>query len=312
MKNFRSLLDFQAYFSNEDRCREYLEEQRWNSKPVCPYCGSEKVHRLKKKSRLKCGNRICLKNFSVTVGTIYENTKMPLTKWFLASYILINHSKGISSLQLSGYLGITQRSAWFLMHRLRELVREKQPEMLTGKIEIDETYVGGKIKNKHKKVREAHKNKFSRMDKAPVIGILQRAGKVQTVALNDTSKETLMPVLSERIKPDAILLTDGSSIYYPLSKTHIHHSVNHAQDEYVRREGETVVHTNTIEGFWSLLKRGIFGIHHQVSPKHLHRYCDEYCFRYNERKQPQDSRFMEALQKPEGRLKYKDLIKKVA
>src|SRR5437762_7392600 len=172
MKTFKSILEFQKEFSTEERCREYLEQQRWNGTPACPFCGSINVCRFANGKTFKCREKQCRSKFSVTVGSIYENTKIPLTKWFLATYILAVHSKGISSLQLATWLGVTQKTAWHLNHRIREMLTDKAPELLEGIVEVDETYVGGSLRNIHASKKE--KLNLKREDnKTMVFGAVQ-------------------------------------------------------------------------------------------------------------------------------------------
>ena len=303
MKAFKSILQFQKEFSTDEKCRLYLEQQRWNGEPCCPFCASVKVKRISKSKRFQCNEKECRKQFSVTVGTIYENTKISLTKWFLAMYILSNHSKGISSLQLASWLDVTQKTAWFLNHRIRVMLTDNEPSLLNGIVEVDETYIGGKLKNKHVKKR---KETETLDNKTMVFGAVdRRAGKVIARIVNNTKAETLVGTIRETIEKGSVMVSDENKAYNQLSKEYLHATVNHSKNEYVR----DLAHTNSIEGFWSLLKRQIIGIHHFVSPKHLQRYCDEAVFRYNAKKTTQDIRFINALTNCEGRLTYIDLIK---
>lgn len=189
MKAFASILQFQKHFSTDAKCRAYLEQQRWGNEPCCVFCGTLNVTRIKDGKRFQCNEKECRKQFSVLVGTVAENTKIPLTKWFLAMFILTNHSKGISSLQLASWLGVTQKTAWFLNQRIREMLKENDSELLTGIVEVDETYSGGKISNKHVSKRKAAREKNN---KTMVFGAVSRGGKVKTKIVPDTTKESLI------------------------------------------------------------------------------------------------------------------------
>ena len=303
MKTFKSILEFQSAFSSEEKCREYLEQQRWNGTPACPFCGSINVHRFPNGKIFKCREKECRSKFSVTVGTIYENSKLPLAKWFLATYILSVHSKGISSLQLAGWLGCTQKTAWFLNHRIREMLTENAPELLSGIVEVDETYVGGKESNKHKSKRKV---KAGTGGKTMVFGAVAREGNVITKVIPAATAENLLKAIDENVEEGTIMVSDENAGYKGLKKKYKHAKVNHSKGEYVRGGA----HTNTIEGFWSLLKRQIDGIHHSVSPTHLQRYCNESAYRYNRRGVTQDERFNDAVLNCNTRLTYNQLINK--
>lgn len=305
MKEFKSILTFQKHFDTEEKCRQYLEQQKWNGTPCCTHCGSVNVTRFKKDARrFQCNEKQCRKQFSVLTGTFAENTKIPLTKWFLAMYILNNHSKGISSLQLAQWLDVTQKTAWFLNHRIREMLNQTSDcNLLDGTVEIDEVYLGGADKNRHQ-----HKKK-GRGAKTMVVGAVQRGGKVVTKVIPATNVEHIQNFIANTVEPNSTMVTDESYAYNKVAENYNHQKVNHSAKEYVRKDDKSI-HTNNIEGYWNILKKQIVGIHHSVSPKHLQRYCNENAYRYNNRLLAQDERFAMALANCFGRLKYQDLISK--
>lgn len=306
MKTFKNILDFQKEFSTEDKCREYLEQQRWNGTPACPFCGSINVCRFTTRKTFKCREKGCRKQFSVLVGSVYQNTKIPLTKWFLATYILSVHSKGISSLQLANWLGVTQTTAWHLNHRIREMLIDKSPALLEGVVEVDETYIGGSLKNIHAKKKE----KLKGLDnKTMVFGAIQRGGKVRTKVIPQTNIENISEAIDGFVLPDSFMVSDEHHAYNKVGHKFKHRKVNHRVKEYVRKD-DILVHTNNLEGYWNILKKQIDGIHHSVSPKHLQRYCNESAFRYNNRALFQDERFAEALANCNGSLTYNQLTGK--
>jgi transposase-like protein len=290
----------------------------WVSTPIrseAPFCDSQKVYTTKGRStkpskkdipEYRCANKECGKKFSVTKGTIFEATKIPLRTWFAAMFLITNHKKGISSHQLQRDLQITQKTAWFVLHRIHEMYKESASELLKNVVEIDETFIGGKYKNKHADKKKPGAQ--GSIDKTVVFGAVQRHGKVKAFVVPDRTNKTVISAMVANVQRGSLMVSDE---YYHRDTFNLHGYnlvvMEHKVGEYVRG----AFHTNTIEGFWSLLKRGIYGIYHNVSPKHLQRYCDEFSYRYNTREQKQNERFTVTLQNAgKHRLRYKDLIKK--
>jgi transposase-like protein len=294
------------YFSDEDAARALLEEMRWGKDgAVCPKCGGANPYKLTPKAEskrpvrkgvYKC--RACRKQFTVTVGTIFEDSHIPISKWLLALHLLASSKKGISAHQLHRNLGISYKGAWFMAMRLRHAAAHGPfAGLLQGTVEVDETYVGGRQRNSAKRSKGDNKT--------PVVALVERgSGKVRAFPMMRVTSENIGKALSAHVKPNAKFMTDEASVYTFLNADLglWHRTVNHSIDEYVRGN----VHTNTVEGFFSLLKRGVNGVFHHVSREHLQRYCDEFAFRYENRKVTDGERAKMLVLKAEGkRLTYK-------
>lgn len=300
-QDFKSILQLLSTFSTEEVCISHLEQLRRNWHPVSPFDDTSKVYKCSN-GKYRCRNT--WKYFNVRTWTMFDNTKLPLQKWFMAIWLITSHKKGISSLQLSRDLDITQKSAWFVLQRIRKCFGLSDNWMLDWEVEIDETYVWWKNKNRHYNKKVLNSQGRSNKDKIPIVWMVERGWKLIANTVENTQAKTLTQEIVRNIKSTASLYTDEWLWYNTVKKMYKHSMVNHWNWEYGRLDS----YTNTIEGFRSLLKRWIFGIYHFTSKKHLQKYVDEFVFRYNSRELSEDERFNVLLSQCNNRLSYNQLI----
>lgn len=268
-----------ADFGDNQKCRNYLEALRWHYGVRCPKCNGEKISSILKRDQYNCDNESCRYQFSVTAGTIFHDTHLPLVKWFLATYLLCQSRKGMSANQLKRMLGVSYKTAWYLCHRIRAAMKAAKPEPMGGIVEMDETYVGGKPPRGSKRGRGTPKE--------IVIGIRQRGGDLRFFHAQDVKSGTLAKYIKENISEDVdLLMTDDYNVYCKAAKMNNledrHKTINHSEGSYALGN----IYTNTVESAFSLLKRGVIGTWHRVSAKHLQAYLDETCFRFDNRQNP--------------------------
>jgi len=273
------LVDLIERFGSEDRCHEYLEGLRWPDGVECPRCASKKISRIAKRRQFDCDS--CRYQFSVRVGTLFHDSKLPLWKWFLAVYVMGESLKGVSANQLKRMLGVSYKTAWYLCHRIRAAMHEEGAELLTGIVEADETYVGGKAGGFRSK-REAAQHR--RDNKTVVMGAVQRGGKVRLRVVPDATRASVHGFLNDVVADEAeAIYTDSHRSYRGIGdEDTLHEYVDHSADEWVRGQ----IHTNTVESVWSLFDRSVIGAYHKLSVKHLPAYLDEAAFRWNNRGNP--------------------------
>lgn len=294
MTQTTSFIDFYNRFATEQICRDYLEKARWGDTLICPRCGSYKAYKFSNGKLFKCGD--CRKQFTVRVGTIFEDSKLPLQKWFLAVYLATSLKKGISSMQLAKYLGITQKSAWFMLHRIRYAIENGNGDLLSGDVEIDETYIGGKSANRAYEPAKP---------KSVVLGMVERDVRARIKHVKSSGACVLLPAVNENVEKGSVVYSEQWQAYKTLQYRGYDHAViNHGEQEYVVGR----IYTQNIENVWSQLKRSVYGVYHQISPKHLQMYCNEVEYRYNTRKMSDLERFEAWFPRINTKLTYKGLI----
>jgi len=309
MESPKTLQEAIVFFSNPDNCIAYMVMQRWpDGVVVCPTCGRKDVSWLAMQRKWQCKSKHVKRQFSAKVGTIFEDSPLPLDKWLMAAWMITNCKNGVSSYEISRAVNVTQKSAWFMLQRLRLAMQDDGGGMLGGEIEMDETFIGGKVKNMHKsKKPRGISSSRGVQGKTIVVGMLERQGRVKTAVVCERTQKMLHGLANANIAAGSTLITDEWGPYK--GNQFVHEIINHA-DAYVRGH----VHTNGIENFWSLLKRSLSGTYVSVEPFHLFRYLDEQMFRYNNRRDKTDKdRFALALSQIAGkRLTYAEVTGKVA
>ena len=300
-----NLATMASMFANEDESRKFVESKRWPNGPICPHCDCKEVYTLTAKPVSKSPVRpgvykckACRKQFTVRIGTIFEESKIPLSKWLIAIHLMTSCKKGISSRQIERELGVTMKTAWFLIHRIREAMTESPfAELLQGTVEVDETYVGGKPRFKGQSKRGRGTNK------QPVIVLVERDGLARCKPVERIDGLTLKGEITAHVAKGAAIMTDENAAYNGFDQAYAGHEVvKHSSREYARtKEDGTSSNSNTAESFFALIKRGHYGIFHHLSKTHLHRYCNEFSFRWNHRHNSDGARLTAAIVGAEGK-----------
>lgn len=292
-----TLIEAVRFYADKKVCFDTMLSVKWpDGKIKCPKCHGEAIGLIQSLAMLQCKAKVCRKQFSIKVGTLFEDSPIPLDKWFVAVWCIANAKNGISSHELGRAIGVTQKTAWFMLHRIREAMRTPTFKKLEGEVESDETFIGGKAANMHKHVREKKIRGRGAAGKAIVHGLLERGGQVRAAVVPNTEADTLIPEIVRNVAKDSTIYTDAHGSYQPLSERYDHHFIDHSI-KYV----EDRIHTNGLENFWSLLKRAIRGTYVSVAPFHLGRYLDEQTYRFNARKGDDGSRFRSVLAAVVGR-----------
>ncbi len=307
MNSPKTLVEAVRMFSDFESCKDFMVALRWPDGVRCPTCGSERVSWLAAVRRWQCSKRHPRRQFTLKTGTIFEDSPLGLDKWLPALWLIVNCKNGVSSYEIGRAIGVTQKSAWFMGHRIRLALHTGSFDKLMGDVEVDETFIGGKARNMHIEKRKRRITGTGPTDKTAVLGILERGGTVRTMVVGNRKKKTLQKEVRKHVAAGSALYSDALKSYDGLEREYAHGTVDHAV-KYV--DGR--VHTNTLEGFWALLKRALSGTYVSVEPFHLFRYLDEQAYRYNERHGSDRDRFMRAIRQVVGRrLGYDQLIGKL-
>ncbi|MCY1500962.1 ISXO2-like transposase domain protein [compost metagenome] len=303
--DIRSVPDLFRKFPDQKSCIRYLEEIIWRGRPESPFAKEGGYYRLKN-DRYKC--KTTGKYFNVMHGTMFENTKIELQKWFYAIWLITSHKKGIASTQLSVEIEVTQKTAWFMLQRIRACFGIENGTKLSGVVEVDETFVGGKNKNRHKdkKVPMCQGRAFK--DKTPVLGMLQRGGNITCIVIPNTRGATIKPLIRKFVEPGSRLISDEWQAYNGLGSEYEHFQVDHSKKNYVNLDDNTI-HSNSVESAWNVFKRSVSGMYVKVSKKYLQMYVDEFVYRFNMRKIQQSDRFNWLILNSDTRTKYKPLTR---
>jgi transposase-like protein len=302
ISEFKTLTEFTDYFCDEETCVKHFASIRFANGEYCPHCGHAEIYTFSNGRRYRCAS--CKQDFTIKTGTVFGESKLPLRKWFMAIYLLSTTSKGISSVQLAKHVGVTQKTGWFMDHRIRKAMQQNKGQLF-GRVEADETFIGGLSKNMHLRAREAKIRGTGGTGKTPIFGLRSRTGEVRAKVVPSVGMTDLHKEINENVAAGSILYTDQWVAYRGL-RQYLRGVVNHGAREYVKGD----CHTNGIESFWALFKRGYHGVYHQMSRKHLQRYVNEYTFRWNRKGQDMQAVFSEILSRvmDTKQLPYKELI----
>jgi transposase-like protein len=304
---FKTLTDFTDYFCDEATCVAHFTESRFRNGEYCPHCKHDKIYKCANGKRYQCAK--CKQDFTIRTKTVFGESKLPLRKWYMAIYLLATSNKGISSVQLAKQVGVTQKTGWFIDHRVRSAMKQNKGNLF-GTFEIDETYIGGLEKNKRASKRTAGTQGRSPKVKTPVVGMVQRGGEVRTQVVERVTMQTVENQIKDNAAKGSQIYSDDFLSYARIGKMFPHKAVGHGRGEYVNGD----CHTNGIESFWALFKRGYHGIYHFMSKKHLQKYVDEFTFRFNRRNGEMQGIFSDVLNRvtDSPQLSYKTLIEKTA
>lgn len=307
---FKTIHEFNEFFHNERVCYEFYEQIRWDGVPICPHCGGEKYYNVKPRGKFKdipsyrCGNRKCDLPFTVRTKTIYEGSKVEFRKWFLAIYEISTCKKGISSNELATRIGVSQKTGWYINHRLRKMLIDTQPDLLRDVVQLDETLIGGKNRFKHADKKIPHSQGRSSKGKTTLFGARGLLGQVRTQVIQSADAATIKPIVEKWVQKGSIMVTDEWGAYNSLKRDYFHVSINHQEGQYV----SGCFTSNGLENFWSIFKRGVVGVFHNISPQHIEKYSQEFSFRYNNKGVKNIELFKKAISNTEvERTTYREL-----